>query len=1210
MRTLVGMNPLRWFDFLRLASFLPLVWFGLSIGFAFSSACGATPYSATFPPGPVSATNATLIGMGTANGAASTAWFEWGLASNSCVTPPAGLVNWWSANSNALDQAGTLNGTLVNGTTYAPGMVGSAFSFDGTNDIVRFNGTAISPPWSAEFWIYRQAGITDSVVLLGDTDTALKLEQYPNTKKVGITWWGVADFSFNYIAPTGAWTHLVFLGTPTNTQLYVNGGYQDTINTNLTLARGQMGNDIAGRFDKPLKGLVDEASLYNRLLTPAEIQSFYLAGAAGKCNPTQSVTVPAYTQRTGPTNIGSGSQVVWVSIGISNLAPAQSYHARLMVSNASGLTPGWEERFCTGQKVLGWGGDHDFQTTAPANLSNAVFIAAGAFHTLALRTDGTVSAWGNASDGQTNIPPTATNIVAIAAGSWHGLALRSDGAVIDWGLGPNSPTDLTNTAAIAYGENQGLGLRKNGSLVAWGDLTSLPIGSSNIVAISSCFANNMALRNDGRVFSWGDNSTGQTNIPPDVTNVVAIACGDYHNMALRRDGTIRVWGDNGYGQANVPPSATNIIAIAAGFDHCLALRADGTLFGWGYNADSQTNTPATLQSITAISAGASHSIGLGRFNDAFADRYLISGSNVFILTSNAGATAEPNEPQHGLSPPSNSIWFTWMAPASGGVTLQTQTAFHQRPPVMAVYSGTSLTNLTKLAWTDPAPPTFQDAQTFGHVVFTAETSRTYQFAVEGANSGAGMSLTLNLAPPPANDHFSNAFPIAASSLYYATNGSFVGASREPGETNHGNANFAQTLWWTWTAPTNLGLATIPMRVLGSAVSFPPLVRIYTGTSVSNLVPVAASQQLADGMTAMATFSAVAGANYRFALAGYENETNVINSLFGNYTMELNARGLSASILNLVSNSPDPISPVTFSATVRVDNLGSVKSNPLRVYVSDVVGASVRGPDASFNSTNEILQGTFPAAPAMISPGQFTNISVSGTIPAPTVGNSLGTGYGAYARVQEQLPDNSWSTVDQVLICFGNWPNFGFIAGPGGGVIRLDPGITGAGFNPLAAVSILGPLTVTEGTSANFSGRALYANGYTYNFSNTVWASSLFSITTNGLFTTGIVTSNTPVTLDASYSSSGFAYHAVTNVSVLNLPSPFLDQVRISARTNIVFRVQGVPGRTNVVEATTNLAAPVIWTSLSNLVIPAGGFLNFTNALGTNNARFFRIREMN
>src|SRR5258705_7702947 len=79
-------NSSKWFGFPRLAWgwFLPLVCFELAIGFACPRAHAAGPYAATFPPGPVTRTNATLIGMATANGAASTAWFEWGLASNSC----------------------------------------------------------------------------------------------------------------------------------------------------------------------------------------------------------------------------------------------------------------------------------------------------------------------------------------------------------------------------------------------------------------------------------------------------------------------------------------------------------------------------------------------------------------------------------------------------------------------------------------------------------------------------------------------------------------------------------------------------------------------------------------------------------------------------------------------------------------------------------------------------------------------------------------------------------------------------------------------------------------------------------------------------------------------------------------------------------------------------------------------------------------------
>src|ERR1035438_2668592 len=44
-----------------------------------------------------------------------------------------------------------------------------------------------------------------------------------------------------------------------------------------------------------------------------------------------------------------------------------------------------------------------------------------------------VIAWGDNSFGQTNVPNNATNVVAIAAGDYHSLALRADGLLLAWG---------------------------------------------------------------------------------------------------------------------------------------------------------------------------------------------------------------------------------------------------------------------------------------------------------------------------------------------------------------------------------------------------------------------------------------------------------------------------------------------------------------------------------------------------------------------------------------------------------------------------------------------------------------------------------------------------------------------------------------------------------------------------------------------------------
>src|SRR5262249_47775501 len=52
----------------------------------------------------------------------------------SAVAPPAGLVSWWTGDDTAADLTGLNNLTLLNGTTYAAGEVGNAFSFDGIDD--------------------------------------------------------------------------------------------------------------------------------------------------------------------------------------------------------------------------------------------------------------------------------------------------------------------------------------------------------------------------------------------------------------------------------------------------------------------------------------------------------------------------------------------------------------------------------------------------------------------------------------------------------------------------------------------------------------------------------------------------------------------------------------------------------------------------------------------------------------------------------------------------------------------------------------------------------------------------------------------------------------------------------------------------------------------------------------------------------------------
>src|SRR5262249_30320564 len=144
-------------------------------------------------------------------------------------------------------------------------------------------------------------------------------------RRVGFTTFSNTDYSFTYVAPAGSWGHLVFTATSNSVSLYTNGALQSSIAaSNINLPRGQIGNDIIGRWARPVRGLVDEASLYHRMLTASEIASLYNAGAAGKC-------LPRITSSPVPSRFDNNTEV---PVPDNNPAGASSL---IVVSNFSGV---------------------------------------------------------------------------------------------------------------------------------------------------------------------------------------------------------------------------------------------------------------------------------------------------------------------------------------------------------------------------------------------------------------------------------------------------------------------------------------------------------------------------------------------------------------------------------------------------------------------------------------------------------------------------------------------------------------------------------------------------------------------------------------------------------------------------------------------------------------------------------------------------------
>lgn len=215
-------------------------------------------------------------------------------ASNSVIAP-TGMVDWWTADGHLNDIFGNVNGTPLGGFYYAPGESGEAFHFDGSTAYIS-NGTPanIPAPWTACMWVKYSYTPQTSAALLEDGTYAIKLEQYQNTHKVGISQLTYADSTFNYTAPTNTWVHLAFVTTSTSVTLYANGVSQGSIATNsFPLPRKFIG---AGYITSSAKvvdymlGSLDEIILFNRALSVSEIDSIYNAGSVGLVRAPQVVS--------------------------------------------------------------------------------------------------------------------------------------------------------------------------------------------------------------------------------------------------------------------------------------------------------------------------------------------------------------------------------------------------------------------------------------------------------------------------------------------------------------------------------------------------------------------------------------------------------------------------------------------------------------------------------------------------------------------------------------------------------------------------------------------------------------------------------------------------------------------------------------------------------------------------------------------------------
>jgi|GEM_PF-2505416 len=323
-----------------------------------------------------------------------------------------------------------------------------------------------------------------------------------------------------------------------------------------------------------------------------------------------------------------------LSTGPEAIRVISTFGAHTMAIRMDGTLWGWG-RNDVGQ--LGIGSNIPAIQNTPEQVetdNDWAYVSAGEFHTVAIRTDGTLWAWGSDSEGQSGLGGGGANTIPLQVGTYS-----------DW-------------ASVAAGSDHTVAVKTDGSLWAWGrnDLGQLGIGSTVInyntpqrvgldydwEFVTAGFTHSLGIKTNGELWAWGNNGSGQLglgdnnqrNAPVQVgvfTDWESVSAGNGYTAAIRSGEGLYVWGDNNYGQLgignNTPRFAPVQVSpgylwssVSAGMNHTLAVRDDGTLWVWGYNSNGQLglgnnishNTPQPLRGIgwENVSAGGAHTVAI------------------------------------------------------------------------------------------------------------------------------------------------------------------------------------------------------------------------------------------------------------------------------------------------------------------------------------------------------------------------------------------------------------------------------------------------------------------------------------------------------------------------------------------------------------------------------------------------------------------------
>jgi subtilisin-like proprotein convertase family protein len=250
------------------------------------------------------------------------------------------IVSFWRGEGDAVDNVSAANGTVYGPATFAPGLVGQAFSFNGGSggfNVPDVSVLAITNSITVEGWIYvpQPPSVPGMVLFRGDARGGfdpyyLSVEPSSGGGSLNFIIVNPANISASVSVrvPLNAWTHVAATldGNSGTMRLYTNGVVGNQIVTGIrplgpldpSQAPGVgIGNHSSqpGPYNYPFRGRIDELSVYGRAISASEVSAIYQKASAGKFD--AAATIPSALAKVvtladgAPLNIVYGDNTSW-----------------------------------------------------------------------------------------------------------------------------------------------------------------------------------------------------------------------------------------------------------------------------------------------------------------------------------------------------------------------------------------------------------------------------------------------------------------------------------------------------------------------------------------------------------------------------------------------------------------------------------------------------------------------------------------------------------------------------------------------------------------------------------------------------------------------------------------------------------------------------------------------------------------------------------